>query len=196
MIQAVGLPLVFANWAMAFWAIAWVMRWFLAATVLIGIQMALLLFSNIALLIYHKPTRSRPLDTALIHTPVRFFLILPMTLIFPTSLFITLGLTFNPNHPERAAHAWAGFGVMFGVNLLGFIVILLRRDVTWAVAATWLCVSVWAAGPKPMSIFVCHPVSYFHLCLLTNYLPGYCGYVYGIAPSCSDWLVHILLDPG
>jgi hypothetical protein len=63
-----------------------VMEWFLISTVLQGIILLLLFYSNVALLIYHAPVSSRPLDTALIHAPLRFFLVLPFSILFPLSL--------------------------------------------------------------------------------------------------------------
>ncbi|KAG6334338.1 hypothetical protein ID866_4750 [Astraeus odoratus] len=105
LVKAVGLSLVLANWTMALWAISWVrvllslptnanvmpefikvLQFFLVSTILLGILILLLAYSNIALLVYHTPTTSRPLDMALIHAPLRFFLILPLSLMFPYSL--------------------------------------------------------------------------------------------------------------
>jgi len=71
---------------MAIWAITWVFEWFLAATILQGILLLLLLYSNIVLLIYHKPTSERPFDTMLIHAPLRFFLVLEIAMMFPLGL--------------------------------------------------------------------------------------------------------------
>jgi len=155
LVKAVGLSLVFANWAMALWAISWVLQAFLASTILLGILLLLLVYSNIALLIYHAPTYSRPFDMALIHAPLRFFMILPLSLLFPYSLFITLGLSYNPGNPEDyARHPWPGFAVVMSVNLLSLIVVILRRDVIWAIAATWICISIWSASPKPAPVFI------------------------------------------
>ena len=67
-----------------------VMQWFLFATILQGLLLVILLYSNIALLIYHPPVSSRPLDTALIHAPLRFFLILPLSILFPLCLLSVL----------------------------------------------------------------------------------------------------------
>ncbi|KAF9260668.1 hypothetical protein L218DRAFT_906680 [Marasmius fiardii PR-910] len=157
--SGVGLALVFANWIMAIWAVSWVFEWFLFSTILQGLLLLLLLYSNIVLLVYHPPTRKRIFDTMLIHAPVRFFLVLQIALMFPLSLFITLGLTYphasNPDLPvDYTAHHWPGFGVVFGTNLLGLIVIILRRDIVWCVAATWICVSIWTQGPKPKSVYI------------------------------------------
>jgi hypothetical protein len=96
---------------MALWAIAWVrispsstinlfilfqvMQLFLLATILQGLLLLLLLYSNITLLIYHPPDSSRPLDTALIHAPLRFFLILPLSILFPLSLLLVLFFLFT-----------------------------------------------------------------------------------------------------
>jgi hypothetical protein len=173
---------VFANWVMALWAICWVLQWFLASTILQGILLLLLLYSNIALLIYHVPSSSRPFDTALIHAPMRFFLILPMYLLFPISLLcvlssfhnlnvpncpttifenvvsVTLGLTYKPSNfgPPTGStkDIWPGFGVVLGTNLLGLFVVMFRRDIVWCVAATWICVSIWTQRPKAVPINV------------------------------------------
>jgi len=156
LVKGVGLSLVFANWVMAGWAIAWVLQGFLASTILLGILVALLLFSNISLLIYHAPTTARPFDLALIHAPLRFFLVLPLSLMFPYSLFVTLGLSYNPAHggTQYNEHSWPGFGVVLGVNLVGLIVVIIRRDIVWAVAATWICISVFTARPKPAPVYI------------------------------------------
>ncbi|KAG5652213.1 hypothetical protein H0H81_005792 [Sphagnurus paluster] len=157
--KAVGLSLVLANWVMAFWAIACVFQWFLAATILQGVLILLLLYSNIALLTYHPPTSKRPMDTALIHAPLRFFLALPLNILFPYCLFVTLGLSFKPTKPGTprhysAWHAWLGFAVVMSTNLFALIFIVYRRDFVWCVAATWLCVSIWVESPKPEPVYI------------------------------------------
>ncbi|KAH9474732.1 hypothetical protein JR316_0013197 [Psilocybe cubensis] len=159
MVSAVGLALVFGNIVMGLWAIAFVMQWFLLSTILLGILLLLLCFSNAALLIYHPPVSSRPLDTALIHAPMRFYLILPFSILFPLSLFITLGLWYTPTPPgpptdPAAYHATAAFGVVLGTNLFGLIVIALRRDIIWCIASTWIAVSLWSAMPKPAAVSI------------------------------------------
>ncbi|KAF9011836.1 hypothetical protein BDQ17DRAFT_1272201 [Cyathus striatus] len=176
-VKAVGFSLVCSNLLMAIWAIAWVMEWFLFATILQGLLLVLLLYSNIALLVYHPPVSSRPFDTALIHAPLRFFFILPLYILFPLSLFLTLRLTYTPTVPGPPPtysgwHVWPGFGVVFGTNLLGLIVVLTRRDIVWCVAATWICVSIWSLRPKPGPVYITvilftilHP-----LALVTSYI--------------------------
>ena len=62
------------------------MKWFLIATILQGLLLLSLLYSNIVLLIYHPPTFKRPFDMTLIHAPMRFFLVLQIGLMFPLSL--------------------------------------------------------------------------------------------------------------
>jgi hypothetical protein len=86
LVKGVGVSLVLANWVMAFWAVTFVMQWFIAATALQGVLLLLLIYANVVLLVYHEPTRGRPFDTALIHAPMRFFLILPLSTLFPISL--------------------------------------------------------------------------------------------------------------
>ncbi|KAF6751667.1 hypothetical protein DFP72DRAFT_968340 [Ephemerocybe angulata] len=160
LVKGVGFSLVLANLVMALWAISWVLQWWLASTILQGILLLLLFYSNLALLIYHPPESERPLDTALIHAPMRFFFILPFSILFSLCLFITLGLTYVPKPGEGPPrdyskwHAWTGFGVVFGTNLVGMLVILLRRDIVWAAAATWICVSIWSLRPKPAPVYI------------------------------------------
>ncbi|KAF5365272.1 hypothetical protein D9758_005355 [Tetrapyrgos nigripes] len=156
LIKGVGLSLVLANWVMALWAIAWVFEWFLTAIILQGILLLLLLYSNIVLLIYHKPTSQRPFDTLLIHAPMRFFLVLEIAMMFPLGLFIELGLTDGipvGGAPTHRANPWPAFGVVLGTNFIGMLVVIMRRDIVWCVAATWICISIWSLKPKPAPVF-------------------------------------------
>ena len=72
-----------------------VLRMFLLSTILLGVIVLLLIYSNVALFVYHPPTYSRPFDMALIHAPLRFFMILPLSLLFPYSLLYVLA---SPHH--------------------------------------------------------------------------------------------------
>ncbi|KAL9709364.1 hypothetical protein Ac2012v2_007720 [Leucoagaricus gongylophorus] len=176
LIKAVGFSLVFSNLIMAIWAITWVrflsvtqklgtqqglpskvMQWFLVSTILQGLLVLFLLYSNVALLVYHPPVSSRPFDTALIHAPLRFFFVLPFMLLFPLNLFITLGFIRDPSVPDTSYdtwHLWPVFGVFLGTNLIGLAVVILRRDIVWTAAATWICISIWSLRPKPAPIYV------------------------------------------
>lgn len=60
------------------------MQWFLISTVLQGLIILALFYSNMALLVYHPPVGW--LDTALIHAPMRFFFVLPFAIIMPLCL--------------------------------------------------------------------------------------------------------------
>ncbi|KAJ7460601.1 hypothetical protein FB451DRAFT_1140831 [Mycena latifolia] len=177
--KGVGLSLVFANWIMALWAVAWVFEWFLTATILQGILLIVLLYSNISLLTYHPPTTSRPFDMALIHAPLRFFFVLQFALVFPLNLFIELGLTTPPLYDgtpaDYDAHPWPGFGVVLGTNLVSLLVVALRRDIVWCVAATWICVSIWALRPKPQTVYITTLVfTIIHpLALIATYIHAY-----------------------
>ena len=69
-------------------------------------------------------------------------------------------MSFIPTEPGfpvhySAWHVWTGFAVVFTTNFLALLVVAVRRDVVWCVAATWLCISIWAEKPKPRPIFVC-----------------------------------------
>ncbi|KAJ8520876.1 hypothetical protein ONZ45_g2390 [Pleurotus djamor] len=158
MVKGVGISLVLANWIMAFWAVTWVFRWFIASTVLLSMLTLLLIYSNINLLVYHAPTSGRPIDTALIHAPMRFFLILPMSIMLEYSLFITLGLIQTPTSPgiprDYDRYAFEGFLAVFFTNLVSIIVIAVRRDIVWCIAAVWICISVWSERPKASSVYI------------------------------------------
>ena len=159
LVKGVGLPLVFANWLMAGWAIAWVgsfvnHKYFLISDAPIALP-SIPPFHNspchtpsFADLCQHCVDRlssahwgkvcpiwfslifmkliffiHRPLDTILIHAPVRAFMILPLGVLVPYSLFVTLGWTWSPGEPQHyARHQWAGLGIMLGVNLLGELI--------------------------------------------------------------------------
>ncbi|KAF8902568.1 hypothetical protein CPB84DRAFT_1775703 [Gymnopilus junonius] len=171
MVNAVGFGLVLPICLWHFGAVAFVMQWFIISTILQGLLLLVLLFSNIVLLIYHQPDSSRPLDTALIHAPLRFFLMLPLNVLFTLSLFISLGLSYTPTPPGPPKnpddyHSMIAFGVLMGTNLLSLLVIVIRRDIVCCVASTWLAVSLWTAVPKPASVYitsiiftVLHPLS-------------------------------------
>ncbi|KAI0246108.1 hypothetical protein BJV78DRAFT_1257681 [Lactifluus subvellereus] len=175
-IKGVGLALVFANWAMAGWAIAWVFEAFLTSTILLGILTLLLIYSNVVLIVYHVPTWHRPLDLAFIHAPVRLFLILPLSLLFPYSLFVTLGHAWNPSHPDQhEKKQWEEFTYLLIVNIIGLLIVALRRDWVWCLGATWVCVSIWLKKPKPIAIYivaimftVLHPITLIAAVLAGN----------------------------
>lgn len=73
------------------------MKWFLAATILMGCTLLVLLYSNTVLLVYHAPDySSRPLDALLIHAPMRFFLVLPLSILFALSLLYVISIVLPP----------------------------------------------------------------------------------------------------
>jgi hypothetical protein len=71
---------------------------------------------------------------------------------------VELGLTHTPTYDgtpmDYDAYPWSGFGVVFGTNLVSLLVISLRRDIVWCVAATWICISIWTLRPKPQPVYV------------------------------------------
>ncbi|KAF4579510.1 hypothetical protein EYR36_001324 [Pleurotus pulmonarius] len=157
-VKGVGFALILSNWIMAAWAITWIFQFFLASTILLGLLTLLLLYSNLNLLVYHAPTSARPLDIALIHAPMRFFLILPMAIMFEYSLFVYLGYTYTPTAPDiprdYAQYQLAGFLAVFLTNLFSALIIAARRDIVWCIAAVWICVSLWSERPKPAAVYV------------------------------------------
>lgn len=84
----------------------------------------------------------------------------PYKLIDSPLLFsITLGLYHDPAHTPThySDYTWPGFGVALAINVIGLIVVVTRRDITWAVASTWICVAVFTARPKPVPVNVRSP---------------------------------------
>ncbi|TBU31397.1 hypothetical protein BD309DRAFT_1078214 [Dichomitus squalens] len=155
LIKGCGFPLVLSNWVFAFWAISWILQAFLLSTVFLGVLLVLLIYANIVLLIYHVPTTKRPLELAFIHAPLRAFMLLPLMVMFPYSLFVTLGKTWSPGEPQHYDRGqWSGLIVVLTVNVIGFLVIVIRRDVVWCVAATWICASLWSLKPKPYPVMI------------------------------------------
>lgn len=155
--QGIGFSLILANWAMALWAVAWVFEWFICSAALQGLLLLFLLYANVMLLSFHPPSLERPFDMIFIHAPLRFFLVLELSLMFPLSLFVALGLEYTPSSPNPVDYltsSWPAFGVVLGTNLLGLAIIILRRDIVWSVAATWLSISIWSLRPKPAGVFV------------------------------------------
>lgn len=69
-----------------------------------------------------------------------------------------LGLYTVPNYDgipiDYNAYQWPGFGVVFGTNIVSLLVVALRRDIVWCVAATWICISIWTLRPKPQLVYV------------------------------------------
>ena len=53
-----------------------------------------------------------------------------------------------------------GFGVVLGTNLVGLAVVIIRGDIVWCVAATWIAVSIWSATPKPAPVNVSDQVTW------------------------------------
>ena len=72
-----------------------------------------------------------------------------------SSASVELGYTWEPGKPNQyTSHQWAGFGVLLLVNLIGLIVIVIRKDVVWCIAAVWIDIAIWSAKPKPSVVFI------------------------------------------
>jgi hypothetical protein len=160
-VKGVGLWLISANLVLALWAIAWVTQHFLLSTFLQSLLLLLLLFSNLSLLIYHLPptTITHPLNSLLIHAPLRFFLLLPLHVLLPVCLFLSLNYSYPPTPsgpPKDSAqwHATPAFLILLSTHILSLLIILRRRDIVWCVGATWAAVAIWTSRPKPASIYI------------------------------------------
>ena len=68
---------------------------------------------------------------------------------------VELGYTWEPGKPNQYAnHQWVGFGVLLLVNFIGLVVIVVRKDIVWCVAAVWIDIAIWSAKPKPSAVFI------------------------------------------
>lgn len=61
------------------------MQRFTLSTVILAVLAAVLLYTNVVILIYHAPTRSRLLELLFVHAPSRLFLLLVVMLLLPES---------------------------------------------------------------------------------------------------------------
>jgi len=147
---SLGLSVVFANWVQAAWAVTWILKYFIASTVLLGCLIVFLLYANLNLLLRanNRPISSRPLDTVSIHLPIRLFLILPLIQMFWQNLFVALGHTINAEDFEghQTQWMWESVAVLAGTNVLGLLIVALRRDVVWTIAAFYVLAAL-AFGP-------------------------------------------------
>jgi len=147
--KGVGMSIVIANWLMALWPIFFILELWLVSTIILGFLIATLIYANIVLLIYHAPTSSRPLDIMFIHAPARMLLLLPLNVLFWQSLFITLGMYWDPGSPKHYSdYAWEGFVVVLLSNLLALAATIVRGDIVWCIGSAWLDAAVWSARPK------------------------------------------------
>jgi len=152
-VHGVGVRLVFAQWFMAVNVVAFTLQWFIASLVFTSISLLLLLWIHITLYIY-PPHRSRPLDTAVIHTPLRLLLIITFLQDFPQVLFIVLGWYHHNSRPEEySKYGWQAVAFIVSFNLVGLIEVALRLDFVWAVAGMWIMVGQLLKRPKPAPVF-------------------------------------------
>ncbi|KIJ25295.1 hypothetical protein M422DRAFT_72208 [Sphaerobolus stellatus SS14] len=152
--HGVGFSLVVANWLLAGWAVAWALQWWISSTILLSLLTAVLLYSNVLLLIYHPPSRERPLDTLFIHAPMRLFLLLSATLLLPMSIFIMTGKTWDPIHADHrySDYQWEGLAVILITNAVGWIIVILCRDIFWCIGAMWINICILAEQPKSFPV--------------------------------------------
>lgn len=90
-------------------------------------------------------------------------------------------------------YAWSGFAVVISTNLVGLVVILVRRDIVWCVAATWIAISIWSKRPKPAPVYVRTPPSCQESSLvLTEWaFVDHGDTVHGSPPSCAVHVVRV-----
>ena len=74
----------------------------------------------------------------------------------------------------------------------GFLVIVIRRDIVWCVAATWICASIWSLKPKPYPVFVRVECLYSIMCQLGTDRDVVHRRGVHDTPSCRACRVHYL----
>lgn len=147
-LKGVGYPLIFSNWLMAGWAVAWLMQQFTLSTVILAVLAAVLLYTNIVLLIYHAPTRSRFLELIFVHAPSRLFLLLVVMLLLPESALIMAGKFWDPKLPDASLYQWQGFAVVICTNVIGTLIVFIRQDIVWCIGALWINICMLIEGHK------------------------------------------------
>jgi len=155
LVHGVGLPMIFANWLIAAWAVAFAFQSFLPCVVLIALSVVLLLFVNMRLYIMHPPSIRHPIDYLFLHAPLRLFLLLPLNVLLPLSVFLMQGHTWAPGKPDQYnSYQWEGAAVIIASGVLALILVAWRHDFVWGGGTMWLHWSIGSARPKAAPVFI------------------------------------------
>jgi hypothetical protein len=110
LVNAVGLRFVFSNVCMAFWTLFFEFRLFLASEICLLIALVLLASIWGQLLLY-PASRARPLELALIHAPVRLFLVM-LLIVHVWSVQLSISHLVSVDGRERQAKWTPGLSVV------------------------------------------------------------------------------------
>jgi hypothetical protein len=163
--HGVGMRFAIANWLMAAWAVAWTLKFFLVAEIIVLIN-ALILITIQLTLLRHPQSRSRPLDSIFIHAPMTLFFVVVFGLDWLHNGFIALGWLSLIDSPTQFKYTWQAVLALLIVNALIAAWTAIRLDVYATLAAEWLLLTILLSRQiKPTAevvtivvLLVLHPV--------------------------------------
>ncbi|CAE7096156.1 unnamed protein product [Rhizoctonia solani] len=169
LVNGVGLRLVVVNWLMTAWAALWALQLFIPSTIVLGI-VALLLGWIAVSLFWYTPggPLTRPFDNLFIHSPLKLWFLITITLDFPLSLFIALGWNYPYNRPDMYARKqWEAFAFIVSMHALGVLWVFFRQDLIVTIGGLWIVLSIMLRRPKAAPVFavlvifaVLYPLTY------------------------------------
>ncbi|CAE6402710.1 unnamed protein product [Rhizoctonia solani] len=169
LVNGVGLRLVVVNWLMTAWAALWAFQLFVPSTIVLGI-VALLLGWMAFSLIWYTPggPLTRPFDNLFIHSPLKLWFLITLTLDFPLSLFIALGWNYPYTRPDMYARKqWEAFAFIVSMHTVGVLWVFFRQDLTITIGGLWIVLSIMLQRPKAAPVFavliifaVLYPLTY------------------------------------
>ncbi|KEP49162.1 signal peptidase complex catalytic subunit SEC11 [Rhizoctonia solani 123E] len=169
LVNGVGLRLVVVNWLMTAWAALWALQLFIPSTVVLGI-VALLLGWIAFSLFWYTPggPLTRPFDNLFIHSPLKLWFLITITLDFPLSLFIALGWNYPYTRPDMYAdRQWEAFAFIASMHAAGVIWVFFRQDLIVTIGGLWIVLSIMLRRPKAAPVFavliifaVLYPLTY------------------------------------
>ena len=103
----------------------------------------------------HPPSIRHPIDYLFLHAPLRLFLVLPLTILLPLSVFLMQGHTWPPGKPSMYdMYQWEGMAVVIASGVLAMLLVAWRHDFIWGAATVWLHWSISSARPKSAPVAV------------------------------------------
>ncbi|KAF8688646.1 Signal peptidase complex catalytic subunit SEC11, partial [Rhizoctonia solani] len=169
LVNGVGLRLVVVNWLMTAWAALWALQLFIPSTIVLGI-VALLLGWIMFSLVWYTPggPLTRPFDSLFIHSPLKLWFLITLTLDFPLSLFIALEWNYPYTRPDvYARKQWEAFAFIVSMHAAGVLWVFFRQDLTITIGGLWIVLSILLRRPKGAPVFaaliifaVLYPLTY------------------------------------
>ncbi|KAL7415651.1 hypothetical protein BDY24DRAFT_266155 [Mrakia frigida] len=152
LIRGIGIRFSIANWLMAGWAVFFTMQFswsFLVAEVLLLLNV--LNLASIYLTLHWHAHSHKPLDWIFIHVPMRLMLVVIWSVDIIDNGFIVLGWEARDEarYAKYALQACASIAV---VNVVGLLIVFFKRDLVWAISATYLLVALLLKRPKPTTV--------------------------------------------